>query len=1302
MHSSVLPWRSLRAQVMLATLTIFIVSLWGLSIFVSRMLHQDMERLSGEQQLSTTSFVAAAINEDLVARKVALEKIAREIRPVMASNTEDLQKFLEHSPLFDLLFNAGVVVTGINGISIASTLQAAERVGINYSDRDYFAAALKEEKVVIGKPVIGRPLNSPIFVMATRIQDAQGNVIGVLAGVTDLGKPNFLGKIAAGSYGKTGGYVLKAAQHRLVITATDQTRIMERLPAVGVNAWVDKFAEGYEGSVVAVNLKGEEMLVSGKGVPAAEWYVLASLPTEEAFAPIRDMQRHMLRITILLTVLMGGLTWWMLSRQLAPLSDASQVLSRMSMTGERFQPLPIVREDEVGQLIKAFNTLLATVKEREDSLHEAQRIAQVGSWQLDVVNNHVVVSEEQYRVLGLNTAEPTPDQHEHSKLYTPESWMRLIAALSQTVETGIPYDLELEVVVKPDSSQGCIWARGEVVRDTSGSIVGLRGTATDITERKEAEKSLTEAKALTEAVVENVPLMIFLKEAKDLKFVMFNRAGEELLGYARGSLLGKSDLDLFPPDQAVHFMARDREVLDGKVGSLDIPEEWVTTANHEQRLLHTRKVRIQSPDGTTKFLLGISEDITERKQAEEKLQLAAGVFSHAREGIMITAPDGAIIDVNDAFGRITGYSHDEVIGQNPRLLSSGRHGSDFYRAMWRALTDDGHWYGEIWNRRKNGEVYAEMQTISTVHDANGKPQQFVALFSDISAQKAYERQLEHVAHYDALTTLPNRQLLADRMRQAISQADRRGQHIAVAYLDLDGFKAINDQHEHEAGDQLLMTLACRMKGALRDGDTLARLGGDEFVAVLLDLANIEDCAPILTRLLSAAAMPVQFEGVLLQVSASLGVAFYPQAEKIDADQLLRQADQAMYQAKLAGKNRYHVFDAEQDRSVRGHHESQERIRLALEARQFVLYYQPKVNMRTGAVVGAEALIRWQHPEQGLLAPVTFLPVIDDNRLAVELGEWVIETALSQMEVWRAAGLELPVSVNIDARQLQQIDFVDRLRALLAQHPNLSPSQLELEVLETSALDDLARVSRLVESCRALGVHFSLDDFGTGYSSLAYLKHLRVAQLKVDQTFVRDMLEDPEDLAILEGVLGLAKAFHLEVIAEGVETLAHGELLLQLGCELAQGYGIARPMPADQIPAWSATWRPDSAWLNRRPVRRDDLPVLFAGVEHSAWIATLRQYLQGEGAAPTAFNVRQCRFGKWLDSDAVKLYAGLAPYVALGPLHQQIHALAAVLNEHYMSGDQATALAGLDDLHRLRDELLDLLQQLLESGMEHGR
>ncbi|MEN9467285.1 MAG: hypothetical protein RL081_1286, partial [Pseudomonadota bacterium] len=524
----------------------------------------------------------------------------------------------------------------------------------------------------------------------------------------------------------------------------------------------------------------------------------------------------------------------------------------------------------------------------------------------------------------------------------------------------------------------------------------------------------------------------------------------------------------------------------------------------------------------------LEQQIEERTRTQSQLELAASVFSHAREGILITDNQGNIVEVNAMFTQITGYSREEAIGRNPRiLLSSGRHEKAFFAARAQALQKHGHWVGEVWNRRKNGEDFAEMLTVSVVRDPAGAVLNYVALFTDITPLKKHQDELEHIAHYDALTGMPNRVLLADRLQQAMLQSQRRNSALAVAYLDLDGFKPVNDQHGHEVGDQLLVTLSQRMKASLRESDTLARIGGDEFVALLVDIGERRDCELLLSRLLQAAATPVRVDGALLQLSASIGVTLYPQ-DNADADQLVRHADQAMYLAKQAGKNRFHLFDVAQDAAIQSQRESLEHIRVALDRQEFVLYYQPKVNMRTGAIIGAEALIRWQHPERGLLAPAAFLPVIEGQPISIEIGEWVIQTALAQMALWRGAGLDIGVSVNIGALQLQQPGFVARLGTLLAAHPTVPAQSLELEILETSALEDMAQISEVMHACQAIGVRFALDDFGTGYSSLTYLKRLPAELLKIDQSFVRDMLTDVDDLAIVKGVIGLASAFRRSV------------------------------------------------------------------------------------------------------------------------------------------------------------------------------
>jgi diguanylate cyclase (GGDEF)-like protein/PAS domain S-box-containing protein len=697
----------------------------------------------------------------------------------------------------------------------------------------------------------------------------------------------------------------------------------------------------------------------------------------------------------------------------------------------------------------------------------------------------------------------------------------------------------------------------------------------ELAERKLAERALAEFNRDFENFLLQTSDFIYFKDS-DSRIRFCSQTLANITGHASWrDMIGKHDRQVFPAEIARIYQEEEVSIFkDGKPLLNKIDPYF--DAQGRPGFVQSNKWPLFDEHGKVVGIFGISRDITEQRRTEASLQLAASVFTHAREGILITDADGVIVDVNATFTRITGYRRDEVIGRNPRLLKSGRQTPECYAAMWQALLGQGYWCGEVWNRRQSGEVYAELLTISAVRDGAGVTQNYVALFTDITQIKEHQSQLEQIAHYDALTGLPNRVLLGDRLRQAIAHSQRRGQALAVVYLDLDGFKAVNDNHGHEVGDELLIVLGQRMKGALRDGDTLARIGGDEFVAVLVDLERAEDCEPVLARLLQAAADPVVAGAALLHVTASIGVTLYPQ-DGVDADQLLRHADQAMYQAKQGGKNRYRLFDVAQDAAVQIQRESLDDIRAALDRQQFMLHYQPKVNMRTGQVIGVEALIRWQHPRRGLLEPAAFLSVTEEHPLGIELGEWVIDAALTQIGAWRGAGLDMPVSVNISARQLQCEQFVARLAAILAAHPDVAPASLELEIRETRALADMAQVAEVLDACRALGVRFALDDFGTGYSSLTYLKRLPVELLKIDQSFVQFMLDDPENRAIIEGVVGLAAAFQRKVIAEGVETVAQGQLLLPLGCELAQGYGIARPMPAAELPAWVASWRPDPAW-----------------------------------------------------------------------------------------------------------------------------
>jgi diguanylate cyclase (GGDEF)-like protein/PAS domain S-box-containing protein len=723
--------------------------------------------------------------------------------------------------------------------------------------------------------------------------------------------------------------------------------------------------------------------------------------------------------------------------------------------------------------------------------------------------------------------------------------------------------------------------------------------------------------------------------------------------------------------------------------------DFLEHADTDADVALSRRVNLEGSNEFARLYRAVNAMLDRIQETQAGLRQAASVFEYANEGIVITSPDGVILDVNAAFTRITQYAREDVLGKNPRVLQSGRHDPGFFAAMWQSLRTKGQWSGEVWNRRKNGDIYPELLTISAIKGEDGEVHGYVALFYDISQIKEQQRQLEHLAHFDALTGLPNRTLLADRLQQAMRHAERRRNQVAVVYLDIDGFKAINDVHGHAVGDKLLMALARRLQSALRDVDTLARLGGDEFLIVLPDQADSAAAIPIIERLLDAASVPVPVDGLLLRASASIGVSFYPQNEVVDADQLLRQADQAMYCAKQAGKNRFHLFDVEQDRMLRGRHESIEQIRAALENGEFVLFYQPKINLRSGVVIGFEALIRWQHPERGLIAPGDFLPLIEEHDLIVSIGDWTIENALAQLDIWHGSGLSLPVSVNIAARQLQAPEFLGKLKVALSLHPAVS-HMLELEVLENSALEDIAYVAQLIADCRELGVGFALDDFGAGYSSLTYLKRLPAQTLKIDQSFVRDMLEAPDDLTILIGIVALAEYFGRTAIAEGVETPAHCEMLLRLGCELAQGYAIARPMPATAVLPWMASWRPDGLGRKFTQVSRDHVTVLQAMVELGAWVAALGRYVRDEASIVPPLDHLQCHFSAWLAHPGVIGGAERSRLGRIPLLHEEMHCLAGEILDLRRAGCVTEAMDRFREIEACRNALVDELHCLLDT------
>lgn len=807
--------------------------------------------------------------------------------------------------------------------------------------------------------------------------------------------------------------------------------------------------------------------------------------------------------------------------------------------------------------------------EKDQRLNLILEASNIGQWDWDIVNDVMLWDARSYTMLGFKENAFKVSFEKWRQMLHPDD-CHAVERLQAHLEDKDTYSVEYRLATV-DNDWLWIESRGQVVeRDDEGHPTRMVGMHMDVSDRKQVEDMIAMNEERLRTIFEILPIGISLTD-RDGHILECNSASEKLLGITREEHTSRRY------DDDVWQIYRED-------GTPMPPDEYASVrALQDHTTIKNQVMEVRRTDGSTwlnvnatpldhpQYGLVISyEDISDKRAAEARLNLAASVFTHAREGITITDKNGLIIDVNRGFTMITGYERDEVIGKNPNILSSGRQPKEFYNTMWKTLFDKGHWTGEMWNRDKNGSIYAQLITISAIKDSNGSIQNYVGLFTDITSLKEQQQQLEHIAHYDVLTQLPNRSLLADRLNQAMLIINRHGGYLAVLFIDLDQFKAINDSFGHDIGDDLLVEVSKRMRIALREEDTLARIGGDEFVAVLTKLEGIQDCEEILDRLLVAASDPVEVQGHSLTVSASIGVTFYPD-DQGDADQLMRHADQAMYQAKQEGKNRYHFFDVSHDSMVKSQSRIQREMADAIEHNQFELHFQPKVNIKEGRVIGVEALVRWPHPEKGLLMPADFLPSVDGLPLSIELDKWVLRTALKQANIWHEQGMHINVSVNIGAHFIQHRDFMETLREYVADYPALPPFTLEIEILETSALEDVVNVSLLIRECHELGVNFALDDFGTGYSSLTYLRHLPAKIIKIDQTFIRDMLMDSDDRAIVDGILKLAQAFDREVIAEGVETEAHFEALLAMGCELAQGYAIARPMLPEALPDWVCEW-----------------------------------------------------------------------------------------------------------------------------------
>lgn len=654
-------------------------------------------------------------------------------------------------------------------------------------------------------------------------------------------------------------------------------------------------------------------------------------------------------------------------------------------------------------------------------------------------------------------------------------------------------------------------------------------------------------------------------------FVSANHAAAKVLGYESAEeLVHIHPSELSPERQpdGQHSFNKAAEMMSLAHHNGYISFEWVhKKKNGENFLVEVSLTSI--PHAKDKVLYCVWRDISERKNAEKELLIAAAAFE-SQEAMTVTDADGLILRVNKAFTQVTGYTQNEVIGQSPRILRSRRHDKDFYIAMWDEILNKGAWDGEIWNRHKRGQIYPAHLIITAVRSKEGVVTNYVATFTDITENKAAAEAIESLAFYDPLTHLPNRRLLLERVQHALSISSRSGEHSALLFLDLDHFKTLNDTLGHEVGDLLLQQVAGRLTGCVRKTDTVARLGGDEFVVLLEDLSDQDmDSATQVknmgNKILARLSEPYQLENNLYNGSSSIGITLFGK-ETICADELLKQADIAMYQAKSEGRNGLRFFDPKMQDAINKRVNLEHDLRVAIEQQQFEMYYQIQVN-ENNQPLGAEALIRWHHPEHGLLYPDTFITVLEETGLILPIGQWVIDRACAQLKIWQQDLLtqRLSISINVSAKQFCQHDFVQQVKATIANH-GINPEFLNLELTESLLLHNIEETIADMNALQAVGVRFELDDFGTGYSSLQYLKRLPLYQLKIDQLFVSDITSNSSDQAIVRTIIAMAKSLMLEVIAEGVETEVQREELLHKGCTRYQGYLFGRPVPIEEFEA----------------------------------------------------------------------------------------------------------------------------------------
>ena len=899
----------------------------------------------------------------------------------------------------------------------------------------------------------------------------------------------------------------------------------------GEHATLDTLMYDNDNHMSAINFQDHSLFHNSleiKGIGHVWTIHLRSLPDFEA-AIDNSRARIILATGITLSILLSSLVWLLVNRR-----ERAMRLARR-MTSE--------------------------LRHNEASLQESQRIASLGNYALDIRSGLWTSSKTLDQILGID------ETFERSV----EGWETLIHPVdraeivdyfkNEVLEKAQSFKREYRIIRHNDHAMRWVNELGKLIIDNQGNVVSMHGTIQDITERKVTEKALQESEEKYRRLFDfsEDPMWLIHNNL----FVMANPAAAKLLGYeTTGSLVNTHPSELSPEFQP------DGERSDVKANnmmSIAYHEgyhrfEWTHKKNNNEELIvDVSLTRIPYAEGNALFC--IWRDITEQKKTETTLIKLLMAVEQSPNSIIITDLDRRIEYVNQTFINITGYSKEEILGQNPRILQSGKTPKTTYEEMWSHLGKGNSWYGELINRRKDGSDFTESVAISPVRQKDGKITNYLAIKQDISERKKTEEYIAKLAHFDQLTGLPNRAMLNDRFKYASSLAQRRGENLIVIFLDLDHFKDINDTLGHSIGDLLLIEIAKRLKECAREEDTASRMGGDEFILILAN-TNADGAISVASRLINEISRPFNVGQHELITTASIGISLYPEdGESLEV--LLKNADAAMYRAKQEGRNNFRFFtQAMQNHSARTLQLSNA-MRHALERNELLLHYQPQISI-DGHIVGAEALLRWQHPELGTISPTEFIPIAETNGMIIPIGEWVIRTAARQLKNWIDNGLpSMIMAVNISAIQFRQANITETIISSLNE-AQLPPEHLEVELTEATTMDHPMEVISVMDKLHAHGIRMSIDDFGTGYSSLSYLKKFKAYKLKIDQSFVRDITNDPDDKAIITAIISMAHSLGILTIAEGVETASQLDCLRLMGCDEIQGYYFCKPLPADQF------------------------------------------------------------------------------------------------------------------------------------------